>query len=157
MLLKAKYQLKMRILTFSQMDCIRVNSVRYIHRGTLSQMDCIQKLLAKGLRMHKTFDLYVLVALVATTSNHISHCGGNSVNSSHSDDEDGNDMVTGANLTPQTVPEFLVGLPMQSLKRTPHQQCTNDDTLATTPPAQTIPVHTNTTNNGINWYLTQIP
>ena len=52
-------------------------------------------------------------------------------------------MVTGANLTPQMVPEFLTGRPMQSQTKTPHQQCVNDDTLDTTIPAQIPPVPTN--------------
>ena len=69
--------------------------------------------------------------LVTTTSDRISHCRENSVDSNQSDD-DGYDMVTGANLTPQMVPEFLTGRPMQSRNKTPHQQCINDDTLDTT-------------------------
>ena len=53
MLLEAKIQLKLPIRTFGQMDRIRVILVRFIHRGTLGQMDGIQKLLAKRLRMLK--------------------------------------------------------------------------------------------------------
>ena len=60
-----------------------------------------------------------------------------------SDDENGYDMVTKANLTTQMVPEFLTGRPMQSRNKTPHQQCVNDDTLDTTIPAQIPPVPTN--------------
>ena len=67
-----------------------------------------------------------------------------SVDSRQSDDNDGYYMVTGDNLTPQIIPEFLTGRPMQSRNRTPHQQCINDDTLDTTLPAQQIPAHTNT-------------
>ena len=52
-------------------------------------------------------------------------------------------MVTGANLTPQMVPEFLTGRPMQSRNKTPYQKCVNDDTLDTTIPAQIPPVPTN--------------
>ena len=52
-------------------------------------------------------------------------------------------MVTGINLTPQIVPEFLTGRPMQSRNKTPYQQCVNDDTLDTTIPAQIPPVPTN--------------
>ena len=50
-------------------------------------------------------------------------------------------MVTGSNLTPQMVPEFLTGRPMQSRNKTPHQQCVNGDTLDTTTPSQipTVP------------------
>ena len=53
-------------------------------------------------------------------------------------------MVTGANLTPKMVPDFLTGRPMQSRNKTPRQQCINDDTLDTTLPAQQIPPHGNT-------------
>ena len=66
-----------------------------------------------------------------------------SVYSNKSDDDDGYDMVTGANLTPQMVPEFLTGRLMQSRNKTPHQQCVNDDTLDATKPAQISSVHTN--------------
>ena len=66
------------------------------------------------------------------------------MDSYQSDDENGYDMVTGANLTPQMVPEFLIGRPMQSRNETPHQQCVNHDTLDTTIPAQIPPVPTNT-------------
>ena len=52
-------------------------------------------------------------------------------------------MVTGANLTPQMVPEFLTGRPMQSRKKSLHKQCVNDDTLDTTIPAQIPTVPTN--------------
>ena len=53
-------------------------------------------------------------------------------------------MVTGANLTPQMVPEFLTARPMHSQNKTPHQQCVTDDTRDTTIPAQ---IPTVTTNN----------
>ena len=53
------------------------------------------------------------------SSNRIYHRRENSVDSNQSDDDDGYDMVTGANLTPQMVPEFQNGRPMQS-KKTPH-------------------------------------
>ena len=49
-------------------------------------------------------------------------------------------MVTGANLTPHMVPEFLTGRPTQSRNKTPHQQSGNDDTLDTTIPARISPV-----------------
>ena len=52
-------------------------------------------------------------------------------------------MVTGANLTPQMVPEFLTERPMQSRNKIPTQQCVNDHTLDTTIPAQIPPVPTN--------------
>ena len=55
-------------------------------------------------------------------------------------------MVTGAILSPQLVPEFLTGRPMQPRNRIPHQQCINDDTLDTTLPAQQRPVPTNPLN-----------
>ena len=45
--------------------------------------------------------------LVTMSSNQINHQRENSVESCGSDDEIGYDMVTGANLTPQMVPEFL--------------------------------------------------
>ena len=71
------------------------------------------------------------------------HYRENSVESHESDDENGYDMVTGANLTPQMVPEFLTGRPMQSRKKTPHQQRVNDETLDTTLPTQIPPLPTN--------------
>ena len=65
------------------------------------------------------------------------------MDSSDSDEDHGYDMVTGANLTPQMVPEFLTGRPMQSRNTNPHQQCVNDDTLDTTLPAQipSVPIN----------------
>ena len=51
--------------------------------------------------------------LVTLRSDRINHCIENSVDSHKSDDEKGYDMVTGANLTPQIVLEFLTGRPMQ--------------------------------------------
>ena len=81
--------------------------------------------------------------LVAMSSNQINHQRENSVDSYRSDDKNGYDIVTGANLTPQMVPEFLTGQPMQSRNKTPHQQCVNDDTLDITIPAQIPPVPTN--------------
>ena len=59
---------------------------------------------------------------------------------SYQSDENGYDMVTGANLTPKMVPEFLTGRPMQSRNKASHKQCVNDDTLDTTIPAQIPPV-----------------
>ena len=82
--------------------------------------------------------------LVARSSNHRNHQKENSVDSRQSDVDDGYDMLTGANYTPQIVPEFLTGQPMQSRNKTPHQQCINDDTLDKTLPAQQIPAHTKT-------------
>ena len=84
--------------------------------------------------------------LVAMSSNQINHYREKSVDSNQTEDDGGYDMVTGANLTPKMVPEFLTGRPMQSRNETPHQQCSNDDTLDTTLPAQQIPAHTNTQN-----------
>ena len=65
------------------------------------------------------------------------------MNSNNSDEDHGYDMVTGAYLTPQTVPEFLTGRPTQSRNTNPHQQCVNDDTLDTTLPAQlqSVPIN----------------
>ena len=80
---------------------------------------------------------------VETNSNHINRQRENSVDSYQSDEDDGYDMVTGANLTPQMVPEFLTGRPMQSRNKSSHQQCVNDDTLDTTLPAQIPTVPTN--------------
>ena len=77
------------------------------------------------------------------SSHQINHQRENSVDFCGSDDEIGYDMVTAANPTPQMVPEFLTGRPMQSQSKTPHQQCVNDDTLDTTIPAQRPPVPTN--------------
>ena len=81
--------------------------------------------------------------LISIKNNQTHHRRENSVDSQESDDEYGYDMVTGANLTPQMVPEFLTGRPTQSQNKTPHQQCVNDDTLDTTIPAQIPPVPTN--------------
>ena len=81
--------------------------------------------------------------LVTISSNQINHQRENSADSCGSDDEIGYDMVTGANLTPQMVPEFLTGRPMQSQNKIPHQLCVHDDTLDTTIPAQIQPVPTN--------------
>ena len=58
----------------------------------------------------------------------MNHCRVNSEESHESDCENGYDMVTGANLTPQMVPEILTGRPMQSRNETPHQQGVNDTT-----------------------------
>ena len=87
--------------------------------------------------------------LVAINSNPRNHCRENSVDSNQPQDDDVNDMATGAIPTPHMVPEFLTGPLMQSEKKTPHQQCINDDTLDTTLPAQEIPVHTNTKNTNL--------
>ena len=81
--------------------------------------------------------------LVTMSSNRMNHQRENSADSCGSDDELGYDMVTGANLTPQMVPEFLTGRPMQSQNKIPHQQCVHDDRLDTTIPAQIPPVPTN--------------
>ena len=66
-------------------------------------------------------------------SNHQMECLGDS---EQCENDEGYDMVTGANLTPHVVPEFLTGRPTQSRNKIPHQQCVNDDTLDTTLPAQ---------------------
>ena len=58
-------------------------------------------------------------------------------------DEEGYDMMTRTNLTPQMAPEFLIQRPMQSRIKVPRQNTSNDDTLDTTLPAQQIPVHNN--------------
>ena len=55
-------------------------------------------------------------------------------------DDDGYDMVTGANLTPHIVPGFLTGRTMQSRTKTAYQQGINADILDTTLPAQQSPV-----------------
>ena len=81
--------------------------------------------------------------LITNKSSQTNHCRESSLDSQQSDDDFGYDMVTGANLTPQIVPEFLTGRPMQSQNKTPYQQCVNDDTLDTTIPAQIPPVPTN--------------
>ena len=80
---------------------------------------------------------------IETNSNQINRQRENSVDSYQRDEDDDYDMVTGANLTPQMVPEFLTGRPMQSRNKSLHQQCVTDDTLDTTIPAQipTVPTH----------------
>ena len=52
-------------------------------------------------------------------------------------------MVTGANITPHLVPEFLTGRPMQSRNTIPLQNPSTDDTLETTLPAQQNPIQIN--------------
>ena len=74
------------------------------------------------------------------SSSRINYRRENSVDSNQNADDDGYDMVTGVNLIPQMVPEFLTGWPLQYRNKPPYQQCTNDDTLDTTRPAQHIPV-----------------
>ena len=81
--------------------------------------------------------------LISIKNNQTNHRRENSGDSQVSDDDYGYDMVTGANLTPQMVPEFLTGRPMHSQNKTPHQQCVTDDTLDTTIPAQIPTVPTN--------------
>ena len=81
--------------------------------------------------------------LISIKSNQTNHRRENSVDSQESNDEFDYEMVTGANLTPQMVPEFLTGRPMQYQNKTPHQQSVNDDTLDTTIPAQIPPVPNN--------------
>ena len=77
--------------------------------------------------------------LIATSSNQNHRCRENLVDSDQSD-EGGYDMVTGANLTPPIVPEFLTGRPMQSRNTIPHPNIGTDDTLETTLPAQQNPI-----------------
>ena len=81
--------------------------------------------------------------LISIKNNQTNHRRENSGDSQVSDDEYGYDMVTGANLTPQMVPEFLTERPMHSQNKTPHQQCVTDDTRDTTIPAQIPTVPTN--------------
>ena len=81
--------------------------------------------------------------LISIKNNQTNHRRENSGDSQVSDDEYGYDMVTGANLTPQMVPEFLTGRQMHSQNKTPHQQCVTDDTRDTTIPAQIPTVPTN--------------
>ena len=79
--------------------------------------------------------------LIATSSNQNNHRRENLVDFEQSDDE-GYDMVTGANLTPHMVPEFLTGRPMQSRNNIPQQNDDNDALLDTTLPAQQMPMRT---------------
>ena len=81
--------------------------------------------------------------LIATSSNQNNHRRESLVDFEQSDD-DGYDMVTGANLTPHLVPEFLTGQPMQSQNNTPLQNPNTDDTLETALPAQQNPIQINT-------------
>ena len=81
--------------------------------------------------------------LFTTSSNQNIHRRQNLVDFEQSDD-DGYDMVTGANLTPHLVPEFLTGRPMQSRNTIPLQNPSTDDTLETTLPAQQNPIPINT-------------
>ena len=52
-------------------------------------------------------------------------------------------MVTGANLTPHLIPEFLTGRPMQSRNTIPLQNSSTDDMQETTLPAQQNPIQIN--------------
>ena len=104
-------------------------------------------------RLHPDKDTHVALdaqkdfpRLVTMRCDRINYCRENSVESNHSDDENGYDIVTGTTLTPQMVPEFLTGRPMQSRNKTPHQQGIADDTLDITLPAQQIPEHLTTKN-----------
>ena len=81
--------------------------------------------------------------LIATSSNQNNHRRENLVDFEPSDD-DGYDMVTGANLTSYLVQEFLTGRPMQSRNNIHHQNPSTDDTLETTLPAQQNPIQINT-------------
>ena len=81
--------------------------------------------------------------LIATSSNQNNHRRKNLVDFEQSDD-DGYDMVTGANLTPHLVPEFLTGRPMQPRNTIPLLNPSTDDTLETTLPAQQNPIPINT-------------
>ena len=81
--------------------------------------------------------------LIATSSNQNNHRRENQVDFEQSDDE-GYDIVTGANLTPHLVPEFLTGRPMQSRNTIPLPNPSTDDTLETTLPAQQNPIPINT-------------
>ena len=76
--------------------------------------------------------------LMATSSNQNNHRRENLVYFEQSDD-DGYDIVTGANLIPHLVPAFLTGRPMQSRNTIPLQNHSTDDTLETTLPAQQNP------------------
>ena len=79
--------------------------------------------------------------LISTSSNQNIHRRENLVDFEQSDD-DGYDMVTGANLTPHMVPEFLTGRPMQSRNNIPQQNDDNDALLDTTLPTQQMPMRT---------------
>ena len=81
--------------------------------------------------------------LIATSSNQNNHRRENLVDFEPSND-DGYDMVTGANLTSYLVQEFLTGRPMQSRNNIHHQNPSTDDTLETTLPAQQNPIQINT-------------
>ena len=90
-----------------------------------------------GLRGEENFP-----KLIATSSSQNNHHRENLVDFEQSDDE-GYDMVTGANLTPPLVPEFLTGRPMQSRNTIPLQNPSTDDTLETTLQAQQNPIPIN--------------
>ena len=79
--------------------------------------------------------------LITTSSNQNNHRRENLVDFEQSDD-DGYDMVTGANLTSHMVPEFLTGRPMHPRKNIPQQNDDNDDMQNTTLPAQQMPMRT---------------
>ena len=80
--------------------------------------------------------------LIASSSNQSNHRREILVDFEQSDDEV-YDIVTGANLTPHLVPEFLTGRVMQSRNTIPLQNPSTDDILETTVPAQHNPIQIN--------------
>ena len=119
-----------------------------LHEDTAAPGNSQKDLRSNGLHPENTSKSYQdaqneFPRLISIKNNETNHRRENSGDSQVSDDEYGYDMVTGANLTPQMVPEFLTGRPMHSQNKTPHQQCVTDDTRDTTIPAQIPTVPTN--------------
>ena len=119
-----------------------------LHEDTAAPGNSQKDLRSNGLYPENTSKSYQdaqneFPRLISIKNNQTNHRRENSGDSQVSDDEYGYDMVTGANLTPQMVPEFLTGRPMHSQNKTPHQQCVTDDTRDTTIPAQIPTVPTN--------------
>ena len=119
-----------------------------LHEDTAAPGNSQKDLRSNGLHPENTSKSYQdaqneFPRLISIKNNQTNHRRENSGDSQVSDDEYGYDMVTGANLTPQMVPEFLTGRPMHSQNKTPHQQCVTDDTRDTTIPAQIPTVPTN--------------
>ena len=119
-----------------------------LHEDTAAPGNSQKDLRSNGLHPENTSKSYQdaqneFPRLISIKNNQTNHRRENSGDSQVSDDEYGYDMVTGANLTPQMVPEFLTRRPMHSQNKTPHQQCVTDDTRDTTIPAQIPTVPTN--------------
>ena len=129
----------LRNTNLSENSEITVETSRMINSEISSQMSRKIEEMKSDLNSHILGENFP--RSIAASSNQNNHRRENPIEFDQSDDE-GYDMVTGANLTPHTVPEFLTGRPMQSRKNIPQQNDDNDDMLDTTIPAQQMPMRT---------------